>query len=176
MASTWRRGPRLSARLFSHAQTAKQSRVGSLRAAWHTVLVENTLCTHEEAAGLSAECIPESLAFPAGAVREVVARFDGGTSTSDGGAMLLREAERVTGFVRPFAASFTDHRDARRVEHPLATLVAQSVYPLALGCEDLNDHDALRADPHPAVVAGSADKGACPARRVGQTVGMVVLV
>jgi hypothetical protein len=106
---------------------------------------------------MSAECTAESLVFQAAAGREVVARFDGGTLTSDGGALLLREVEQVTGIVRQFAACFTDHRDARRVEHPVATLVAQRVYALALGYEDLNDHDALRADPLLAVVAGSPD-------------------
>ena len=106
---------------------------------------------------MSAECTAESLVFQAAAGREVVARFDGGTLTSDGGALLLREVEQVTGIVRQFAACFTEHRDARRVEHPVATLVAQRVYALALGYEDLNDHDALRADPLLAVVAGSPD-------------------
>jgi hypothetical protein len=97
------------------------------------------------------------LVFQAARGREVVARFDGGTLTSDGGALLLREVERVTRTVAQFATCFTDHRDPRRVEHPLATLVAQRVFALALGYEDLNDHDALRADPLLAVVAGSAD-------------------
>jgi hypothetical protein len=103
------------------------------------------------------ECTVGSLAFQAAGGREVVARFDGGPLTSDGGAFLLREVGRVTGIVRQFAACFTDYRDARRVEHPVAALVAQRVYALALGYEDLNDHDALRADPLLAVVAGRVD-------------------
>jgi Transposase DDE domain group 1 len=103
------------------------------------------------------ECMPESLQFQAAQGRDVVARFDGGTLTSDGGAVLLREVERSTRIVAQFAACFTDHRDPARIEHPVASLVAQRVYGLALGYEDLNDHDALRADPLLAVLAGSAD-------------------
>lgn len=106
---------------------------------------------------MSTECISESFAFQAAHGRAVVARFDGGTLTSDGGALLLREVERATGGLRQFTACFTDHRAAARVEHPVATLVAQRVYGLALGYGDLNDHDALRADPLLAVLAGSAD-------------------
>jgi hypothetical protein len=89
--------------------------------------------------------------------RAVVARFDGGTLTSDAGALLLREVERATGILRQFTACFTDHHDATRVEHSAASLVAQRVYGLALGYEDLNDHDTLRADPLLAVLAGSVD-------------------
>lgn len=103
------------------------------------------------------ECTAESLHFQEAQGRTVVARFDGGTLTSDAGALLLREVERVTGILRQFTACFTDHRDATRVEHSVASQVAQRVYGLALGYEDLNDHDALRADPLLAVLAGSAD-------------------
>jgi hypothetical protein len=106
---------------------------------------------------MSTECTPESLHFQEAHGREVVARFDGGTLTSDAGALLLREVERATGILRQFTACFTDHRDAARVEHSVASLVAQRVYGLALGYEDLNDHDLLRADPLLAVLAGSAD-------------------
>jgi len=94
-----------------------------------------------------------------------VARFDGGTLTSDGGALLLREVERATGILRQFTACFTDHRAAARVEHSVASQVAQRVYGLALGYEDLNDHDALRADPLLAVLAGSADPTGTARRR-----------
>jgi len=71
--------------------------------------------------------------------------------------VLLREAERVTGIIRQFAACFTDHRDEQRIEHTVAELVAQRVYALALGYEDLNDHDDLRHDPLMAVLAGKKD-------------------
>jgi len=93
--------------------------------------------------------------------REVVARFDGGDITSDGGSLLLRELEAKSGIIRRFAACFTDHRDPDRTEHTVEQLVAQRVYALALGYEDLNDHDALRHDPMLAVLVGKADpKGA----------------
>jgi len=87
----------------------------------------------------------------------VVARFDGGTITSDGGGVLLGEVERRTGIVRQFAACFTDHRDPELVEHQVQELVAQRVYGLALGYEDLNDHDELRADPLLATLVGKKD-------------------
>ena len=67
--------------------------------------------------------------------RGVVARFDGGDITSDGGAILLRELEAKTGIIRRFAACFTDHRDPDRIEHTVGDLVAQRVYGLALGYE-----------------------------------------
>ena len=60
--------------------------------------------------------------------------------------MLLREVEKRTGIVERFAACFRDHREAERVEHTVQELVAQRVYGLALGYEDLNDHDELRVD------------------------------
>ena len=106
---------------------------------------------------MGTECTAGALVSQAAGGREIVARFDGGTLTSDGGALLLREVERATGILRQFAACFTDRRDPRRTEHTVATLVAQRVYALALGYEDLNDHDALRADPLLAAVVGVAD-------------------
>jgi hypothetical protein len=87
----------------------------------------------------------------------VVARFDGGVITSDGGGVLLREVEKRTGIARQFAACFTDHRDPDLIEHPVQDLVAQRVYALALGYEDLNDHDELRRDPLLATLVGKAD-------------------
>ena len=106
------------------------------------------------------ECTTDSLAFQAVAGRAVVARFDGGTLTSDGGALLLRETDRATGLMTRFAACFTDHRDPARVTHAVEALVRQRVYGLALGYEDLNDHDALRHDPLIAILAESADLAA----------------
>jgi hypothetical protein len=86
-----------------------------------------------------------------------VARFDGGNITSDGGGLLLGEVERRTGILRQFAACFTDHRDAEQIEHTVEELVSQRVYGLALGYEDLNDHDELRRDPLLATLVGKAD-------------------
>jgi hypothetical protein len=119
---------------------------------------------------MSTECTSESFGFQEAHGRAVTARFDGGTLTSDGGALLLREVERATRIVQQFTACFTDHRDAARIEHSVASLVAQRVYGLALGYEDLNDHDALRADPLLAVLAGSADPLGT-ARRCARDVG-----
>jgi hypothetical protein len=87
----------------------------------------------------------------------VVADFDGGTITTDGGALLLREVEERTGILRQFAACFTDYRDPDLVEHTVLQLIAQRVFGLALGYEDLNDHDALRLDPLLAVLVGKED-------------------
>lgn len=116
---------------------------------------------------MSTECSADALVFQEAHGRAVVARFDGGRLTSDGGALLLREVERATGIVRQFTACFTDHRDPTRVEHSAAALVAQRIYALALGYEDLNDHDALRMDPLLAVVVGSADPLGQTRRRTG---------
>jgi hypothetical protein len=71
--------------------------------------------------------------------------------------VLLREVEHQRGILRQFAACFTDHRDPSRIEHGLEALVAQRVYALALGYEDLNDHDELRADPLLAILVGERD-------------------
>src|SRR5580700_7034596 len=79
--------------------------------------------------------------------RELVWRFDGGDITSDGGALLLQKLEQRTGIVRRFAACFTDYRRAKQIEHPRLDLILQRVFGLALGYEDLNDHDELRHDP-----------------------------
>ena len=103
------------------------------------------------------ECTTDALRFQAVGGRAVLARFDGGTLTSDGGAVLLREVERATGVLRRFAGCFTDYRDPARVTHSVAALVRQRVYALALGYEDLNDHDQLRRDPLLAVLAEAED-------------------
>ena len=103
------------------------------------------------------QCNTTPLTFQPLGQRDVVARFDGGTITSDGGALLLGEAERLTGALRQFAACFTDHRDPDALEHTVLQLVSQRVYGLALGYEDLNDHDSLRLDPLLATLVGKTD-------------------
>ncbi len=103
------------------------------------------------------ECIRESFAFHPLGRREVVGRFDGGRISSDGGALLLREVERLTGIVEGFAGCFTDHRDPDLIEHSVEELIRQRVFALALGYEDLNDHDDLRHDPLLAVLVGKKD-------------------
>jgi hypothetical protein len=106
---------------------------------------------------MQTECTQRSFALHPLDRRDVHARFDGGRITSDGGALLLRETERVAGVIRRFAACFTDHRDPERLEHTVEELVGQRVYALALGYEDLNDHDDLRHDPLLAVLVGKKD-------------------
>ena len=106
---------------------------------------------------MKTQCNKHLFAFQAQNRREVVAKFDGGTISTDGGALLLREAERLTGIIAGFAACFTDHRAPERIEHSVEHLVAQRIYALALGYEDLNDHDQLRHDPLLAVLAGKDD-------------------
>ena len=89
--------------------------------------------------------------------RELVWRFDGGDITSDGGALVLKKLEEKTAIVRRFATCFEDYRKADQIEHPLLDLIAQRVFGLALGYEDLNDHDELRCDPMLAVALGKDD-------------------
>ena len=103
------------------------------------------------------EYTPTSFTFADHSRRQVVARFDGGMITSDGGAVLLRQLEQRTGIVRQFAACFRDHRQPAQIEHSVRELVAQRVYGLALGYEDLNDHDQLRSDPLLALLSGKQD-------------------
>ena len=76
---------------------------------------------------MQTECTQVSFRFHPLSQRDVVARFDGGSITSDGGGLLLREVERRTGVVRQFAACFTDHRDPRLIEHSVLELVGQRV-------------------------------------------------
>ena len=106
---------------------------------------------------MTTECNAREFDFQALGSRAVTARFDGGAITSDAGGLLLREVEAKTGILRRFAACFTDHRDPERVEHTVDELLAQRIFALALGYEDLNDHDTLRHDPLLAVLVGKAD-------------------
>jgi len=106
---------------------------------------------------MKTQCNQKICLFQTQIKRDVVAHFNGGNITSDAGGLLLQQTERFTGIIRKFAACFTDHRDADLIEHSVEQLVAQRVYALALGYEDLNDHDELRNDPLLAVLAGKDD-------------------
>jgi len=106
---------------------------------------------------MTTECSQTTFPFQPLGRRDVVARFDGGRITSDAGGLLLREAERITGIIRQFAACFCDHRDPKLIEHTVEELITQRVYGLCLGYEDLNDHDQLRHDPLLAVMVGKED-------------------
>lgn len=103
------------------------------------------------------ECTQSSFEFQAHFSRAVRAEFDGGTMTSDAGGLLLREADRRLKLLPRLAACFLDGRDPARVQHPVEEMVAQRVYGLALGYEDLNDHEQLRQDPLLKLLAGQSD-------------------
>ena len=100
------------------------------------------------------ECNPELFDFARVEGRAVVAAFDGGRITSDAGGLLLGATDRVIGLARRLAACFTDARNPDLIEHDVETLVMQRVVGIALGYEDLIDHDELRHDPVMAVLAG----------------------
>src|SRR6195952_4909278 len=100
------------------------------------------------------QCIPTLFEFAPVENRSVVASFDGGRITTDAGGLLLGAADRVIGLTRRFAACFNDSRNSDFVEHSVRTLVTQRIVGIALGYEDLIDHDELRHDPVMAVLAG----------------------
>ena len=106
---------------------------------------------------MKTQCNPFQLEFHALGRRKVIGKFDGGNITSDAGGLLLRETEKKTGIVWQFAKCFTDLRDPDRIEHSVTELIAQRVFGLALGYEDLNDHDELRRDPLLAALVGKED-------------------
>jgi len=87
----------------------------------------------------------------------VVAAFDGGAVTSDAGGLLLGATDRAIGLTARVAACFTDHRHPELIEHEVRTLIRQRVFGLALGYEDLNDHDQLRHDPVLATLIGKLE-------------------
>ena len=93
------------------------------------------------------QCTQSSFEFEPHFRRAVVADFQGGRMTSDAGALLLRQVDRRLGFLRRLAGCFTDFRSPWLTEHGVEQMLAQRVYGLALGYEDLNDHDQLRHDP-----------------------------
>jgi hypothetical protein len=103
------------------------------------------------------ECIQELFLFEGVGKREVVSRFDGGYVVSDGGGLLLRQLECRADILGRFAACFADQRDPLRIEHSVEQLVKQRVYGLALGYEDLNDHEKLRRDPLLALLSGKTE-------------------
>jgi hypothetical protein len=114
---------------------------------------------------MQTECSAERFDFGVVEGRAVEAAFDAGLVTSDAGALLLGATDRVIGLVDRFAACFRDYRRQDLVEHTVATLIGQRVFGIALGYEDLNDHDQLRHDPIQAVLAGklTAHRADCAA-------------
>jgi hypothetical protein len=105
------------------------------------------------------ECNQTFFPFEAHFSRQVVAEFAGDWLTTDGGSLLLRQADRKIGLLRRVAGCFTDYRQPERIEHRLAEMLAQRIYGLALGYEDLNDHEQLRQDPLLGVLSGKRDLG-----------------
>jgi Transposase DDE domain group 1 len=92
--------------------------------------------------------------------RRVVADFDGGMVSSDAGALLLGETDKAISLVEGFSACFRDKRNPVYVVHEIKTLVAQRVFALALGYEDLLDHEELRRDPVLGVALGKLERAA----------------
>ena len=103
---------------------------------------------------MATECWQDSFEFGTVEARSVVGAFDGGVISSDGGALLLGATDKAIGLVDRFAGCFRDGRNPESIEHTVATLVGQRLFAIALGYEDLNDHDALRHDPIMGVLAG----------------------
>jgi len=106
---------------------------------------------------MKTECTKKYDAFQALGRREIVANFNGGTISSDGGGILLREVEKRTNILARFADCFTDHRNQDLIEHSVLDLVSQRVLAIALGYEDLNDHDDLSQDQLLAILVGKFD-------------------
>jgi len=102
-------------------------------------------------------CNQKTFEFQTENSRKIAAHFNGGNISSDSGGLLLKQTEQATGIIAQFADCFDDHRDPDLIEHTVKELIAQRVYGLALGYEDLNDHDELRNDPLLAVLVGKED-------------------
>jgi Transposase DDE domain group 1 len=100
------------------------------------------------------ECSQSSFGFEASGSREIVARFDGGTISSDGGALLLRQTDKRLNLIARLAGCFLDGRNQTQVEHSVQEMLSQRIYGLALGYEDINDHEQLRKDPVFGILAG----------------------
>src|SRR5438309_29538 len=103
------------------------------------------------------ECTQSRLPFANHGSREVMAEFSGGTMTSDSGALLLRETDQRMKLLARFSQCFLDGRNPAWVQHPVEQMLAQRIYSLALGYEDLNDHEQLRQDPLLKLLAGKPD-------------------
>jgi hypothetical protein len=103
------------------------------------------------------ECNQSSFGFEACGKREIVARFDGGAISSDGGALLLRQTDKRLNLLPRLAECFLDGRQQKQVQHSALEMLSQRIYGLALGYEDINDHEQLRHDPVFSILAGRAE-------------------
>ena len=116
------------------------------------------------------QCNPTGMVFGRAGGREVVADFDGGLVSSDAGALLLGATDRAIRLIERFAACFKDARDPAYVWHRLNSLLAQRVFGLALGYEDVLDHEELRRDPVLCTLLGRFDReGPAPAALAGKS-------
>jgi hypothetical protein len=106
-----------------------------------------------------AECIQSRFRFAKHFTREVIGEFSAGAMTSEGGALLLRETDRKMNLLPRLSQCFLDGRDPELIEHSVEQMLAQRVYGLALGYEDLNDHEQLRHDSLLRVLAGKVEPG-----------------
>tara|TARA_B100001971_G_C18207772_1_gene548688 strand:- start:166 stop:1557 length:1392 start_codon:yes stop_codon:yes gene_type:complete len=106
---------------------------------------------------LSTQCTQQSFSFGSAGCRKIVGRFDGGHISSFGGVGLLMLTEQITGIVRQLTDCFTDYRNPDRIEHTVEQLLRQRLFAMALGYEDLNDHDQLRHDPLLAAAIGKTN-------------------
>src|SRR5207253_4664427 len=113
-----------------------------------------TCCSQGGTAFAMTECKQSSFGFQDCGSREIVARFDGGTISSDGGALLLRQTDKRLNLLPRLAECFLDGRNPDLVEHSILEMLSQRIYGLALGYEDINDHEQLRNDPVFGILAG----------------------
>lgn len=123
---------------------------------------------------MNTHCKSSNLELQGPGRRTLTADFDGGHLSSDAGALLLRQLDDKLGILKRFADCFVDARDPGRIEHSVEDLLRQRIYGLALGYEDLNDHDQLRLDPLLATAVGKTDalgKGRKRTRHQGAALG-----
>ena len=106
---------------------------------------------------MNTECNQEAFSFAAHFSRRVQAGFTAGQVSSDGGALLLREVDRKIHLLGRLAGCFSDGRNQQQVEDTVAEMLTQRIYGLALGYEDLNDHEQLRSDPLLALLSGKRE-------------------
>ncbi len=134
---------------------------------------EQRLLRERRSAPMPTQCTQDSFDFGRVEGRAVVADFSGGTITSNAGALLLAQADRAVGIIDSFAACFGDGRSQGLIEHTVRTMVGQRVIGIALGHEDLVDHDDLRHDPVHGGDAGQAHAPPQGVRAAGRQVDAV---
>jgi hypothetical protein len=133
------------------------------------MLWDQSLTKHEDSGLMGTECITQQLEFHGFGRRDIVGQFDGGKISSDGGGILLREVEQRTHILRRLSRCFVDHRNPKLIEHSLESLIKQRVMGIALGYEDLNDHDALRDDPLLTVLSDKTGRAGTVSRGAGKS-------